>query len=540
MQFSLAEPTRPTEIFRRYGSVAILAAIIVAGFAALAAVGAGDRHRDQAQEARAAATSAAETARAILDRQQRGLDALARVGATASDAAAQQFLDRVSTLAPGIRGAALADPAGTVELRSAPGADSRALDEPAFAALAADAAKQAAVNPAATLLVTQTLRDGDTAIVGLARSWPGVDGRPGGVAVVAIDATAFPALEIARDDGSPLFAAAATPGEQRVALAGYPLTLNLAPPHKRLGSWPFIAAAGFGVAALFGLLAVLILRLAGAGREIARQQLIERDLRAQLAATADTANRIDELSRTKSRFFAQVTHELRTPLNAILGFSETIRQEIFGPVVNARYREYAGLIHDAGAHLLSLINDLLDEARIEAGKMEIAPLRVTAPALARSALDLVEMLSEGRDIAISTSGLSSCPDLNVDPRSMKQVLVNLLSNAIKYTPPGGHIDMRFAVGSDGSATIAIADTGIGMSPEDLRVAFEPFGRAGDIEARRQQGTGLGLSLARSLVRLHGGDLTLASEPDRGTTATVTLPPSAVFAAVGATVPAKAA
>jgi signal transduction histidine kinase len=175
-----------------------------------------------------------------------------------------------------------------------------------------------------------------------------------------------------------------------------------------------------------------------------------------------------------------------------------------------------------------LINDLLDEARIEAGKMEIAPIRVSVAALVRSALDLVELLAVRRDIELATTGLSGCPDLNVDPRAMKQVLVNLLSNAIKYTPPGGRIDLRFSSHDDG-AVIEISDTGIGMSADDLRVAFEPFGRAGGREARRQQGTGLGLSLARALVRLHGGDLRLASELDFGTTATITLPLSAVFA-----------
>ena len=211
---------------------------------------------------------------------------------------------------------------------------------------------------------------------------------------------------------------------------------------------------------------------------------MERDLRAELDVAAGSAERASELSRAKSQFFAQVTHELRTPLNAILGFAETIRQEMFGPVANSRYRDYAGLINDAGTHLQSLINDLLDEARIEAGKMEIAPIRVAAPALARSALDLVELLADGRDIALTTTGLSSCPDLNIDPRAMKQVLVNLLSNAIKYTPSGGRIDLCFAARPDGGVAIEVADTGTGMSAEDLRVAFEPFGRAGTTEARQ--------------------------------------------------------
>ena len=536
MSLRIAELPRPLEIFHRYGGAAILAAIAIAGIIALALVGASERRSDATRTAHAVVAKATDGARAILDRQQRGLDALAQIGATASDATAQQFLDRTILLAPGIRAAALADPTGTIELRSAAG-----IDDTALAALAADAAKEAAANPAAAMLVTATLDDGNSTIIGLARPWQMTGGGLGGVAIVAVDATAFAGLEPARADGTPLFAPAAGPGAKRVALEGYPLTLALALPPPHNVSWRSIAAAGIGIAALLGLLTLLLRRLAAARRELVRQAGVERELRGQLAAAADAASRVDALSRTKSRFFAQVTHELRTPLNAILGFSETIRQEIFGPVTNTRYLEYAGLIHDAGEHLLSLINDLLDEARIEAGKMEIAPIRVAAPALARSALDLVEMLADSRDIAIATTGLSACPDLNVDPRAMKQVLVNLLSNAIKYTPPGGHIDIGFASRSDGGVAIAIADTGIGMSAEDLRVAFEPFGRAGDIEERRrQQGTGLGLSLARALVRLHGGDLTLASELDRGTTATVILPAEAVVARVGVNAPAQAA
>src|SRR5262249_49758543 len=161
----------------------------------------------------------------------------------------------------------------------------------------------------------------------------------------------------------------------------------------------------------------------------------------------------------------------------------------FGPVANPRYRDYAGLIHDAGTHLLSLINDLLDSARIEAGKMEIAPLRVPAAALARSALDLVELSAETRGSALPTAGPGTCPDLNVDPRAFKQVLVNLLSNAIKFTPPGGHVEIAFATCDDGGLAITIADTGIGMSAEEVGLAFEPFGRGGR-RARAQEGSGL--------------------------------------------------
>jgi signal transduction histidine kinase len=536
MIFRFADPHRVAKAAHRHGAIAMLAAAAIIGFAVLVVIGTTDLRRNETRAASRAITANMERAQAILDREQRGLDQLALIAATGSDAAAQQFLDRLPSLAPGIRSAALSDPAGMVQMRADDSAGTPP-DDAALVALAADAAKEAAAHPGTVMLVTQTLHeaDGATALVGLARPWLNAQGNLAGVALVIVDSTAFAGLDLVRDDGSSLFGDAVDQSAtKQAALEGFPLMLRypsaatgLHVPH---GAWPLIAGAVIGIGAVLGLLAVLMGRLSRARREADRQAAIACDLRHQLAETAAMADRTDEINRTKSQFFAQVTHELRTPLNAILGFSETIRQEMFGPVANPRYLEYAGLIHDAGAHLLSLINDLLDNARIEAGKMEIAPIRVAPAALARSALDLVELLAEDREIELTTAGLSTCPDLNIDPRAMKQVLVNLLSNAIKYTPIGGRIEMRFAERDDGGAAIAITDTGIGMSAEDLRVVFEPFGRAGDAKARRQQGTGLGLSLARALTRLHGGDLLLASRLDFGTTATVILPASSVFSA----------
>jgi signal transduction histidine kinase len=536
MMLRPVELPRAVDALRRYGVIAGLVVIAAAGFATLTALGLADRQHGAARMAEATVTASTDKAMALLDRQQRSLDQMARIGTAASDAAAQQLLDQVPLLAPGVRGAVLADPSGAIELRGAGN-----LDPTTLAALAVDAANQAASQPDAALLATGTLHDGETDIVGLARPWRDGSGRLGGIAIIAIDPTAFDRLDLVRGDGSPLFAAAGAPGAQRRQLGQSPLWLRYDPREHPTVGWPSVAAAGIGLAALLGLLVLLLGRLNRAEQASERHARIECELHDRLAVTSAAASRTDEVNRAKSRFFAQVTHELRTPLNAILGFSETIRQELFGPVTNARYLEYAGLIHDAGAHLLSLINDLLDEARIEAGKMEIAPIRMSTPALVRSALDLVELLAAGREIAIATSGLSLCPDLNVDPRAMKQVLVNLLSNAIKYTPPGGHIDLRCAAQPDGGATIEITDTGIGMSAEDLRLAFEPFGRANDLATRRQQGTGLGLSLARALVRLHGGDVTLDSRLDAGTTVTVILPASAVFPSdIRTAAPAKAA
>jgi signal transduction histidine kinase len=510
---------------RRHGVIATFAAIVITSLAALAILGATDRHGAAARADHQAGLSAADRAQTILDRKQRSLDALARIAATQSDTTIQLYLDQIPASGPGIRGAALADATGAVQLRSTGGIDDLGLD-----ALMEDAAKAAATRAESPLLVTQTIRDADTGLVGLAQPWLGADGRLAGIALIAIDRSAFAGLDLVRGDGTSLFGQIHVPSTQRIALGDFPLMLAApaADTSSSLDDMPFITLAALGALGLLSLVAALGSRLAAAQRQMARQATTERELHDALATAAAAVYRTDELNRTKSQFFAQVTHELRTPLNAILGFSETIRQELFGPVANPRYLEYVGLIHDAGTHLLSLINDLLDEARIESGKMEIAPIRVSAPAMARSALDLVELLAVGRDIEMTTTELGDCPDLNVDLRAMKQVLVNLLSNAIKYTPPGGRIDLRFAPHDDG-AVIEISDTGIGMSAEDLRVAFEPFGRAGGREARRQQGTGLGLSLARALVRLHGGELTLASQLDFGTTATITLPSSAVFA-----------
>jgi signal transduction histidine kinase len=510
MMFRLINTRRAVELLRRHGATAALAALVIVGFAALAAIGTIERRGDEAR----VKTAAAEASRALLDREQRTLDQLARVAAGSADDATRRLLDQIPQLTPGVRAAAVYDPTGMSLLRSAGGAEDITLT-----AFGAAAAEQAATPHTAAMLMTPAVRDGTagTELAGLARPWVGNDGKLAGIALIAVDRSVFGALRPDPDDAVPAGAISPT----------------------MRGAWPFVAIAVIGVTTVLSLLALLIGRLNEAEDRLAQYTALERELCDKLTVAAASADRSDELNRTKSRFFAQVTHELRTPLSAILGFSETIRQEMFGPVANARYLEYAGLIHDAGSHLLSLINDLLDNSRIEAGKMEIAPVRVAPAALARSALDLVELLAQDRDIAIVTSGIAACPDLNVDPRAIKQVLVNLLSNAIKYTPPGGRIDIGFAVRDDGGVAIETSDTGIGMSAEDLRVAFEPFGRANAVEARRQQGTGLGLSLARALVRLHGGDIILSSRLDAGTTATIVLPASIVLPATEPALPPKA-
>jgi two-component system cell cycle sensor histidine kinase PleC len=346
-------------------------------------------------------------------------------------------------------------------------------------------------------------------------------------------------LAIRRGDGTILFRSGdgTAAGTEAAAVPSYPIEVSYGRPAGEIWrGWRAVWLRNGAFVGLAGLIAGLAAALWDHRRRHAAARRLESQareaikLRQNVADLAAAAKNADEASRAKSRFFAQVTHELRTPLNAIIGFSETIRREMFGPVANPRYVEYAGLINDAGGHLLSLINDLLDVSKLEEGKMEIAPIRVSAAALARSTLDLVELLARDGDITLAASGVDTCPDLTVDPRAAKQVLVNLLSNAIKFTPAGGRIELGFFGRADGGVAITVADSGIGMSPEDIRLAFEPFGRATGEFAAAAPGTGLGLPIARALVRLHGGELSLTSAPGRGTIVTVVFPADAAAAA----------
>jgi signal transduction histidine kinase len=520
----------------RRGVVVALAAIAFAAVVMLAALGIAERsNSDTRREAQALAGNI-EAARTIFDRDRWLLNRLADAAALGlSGGSALPDLPR------DLHAVGLFDAAGS-PLATA----SRGLDDRTIAAIGAAVANAIAFHPGISPVAVSRIGDGDAAIAAMAQPWNSADGFSSGIAIVAFSQTDLATLGgLARDgfdivtaDGAPLFAGMVDPvdnGVQFAAIPGTSLLLRYRPQADHAARMlrtdaPFALLVVVALAAALGPAIVLIRRDRAVRREIARRDALERKLRGKIAATAAVADRTDEINRAKSRFYAQVTHELRTPLNAILGFSETIRQEMFGPVTNPRYLEYAGLIHDAGSHLLALINDLLDNARIEAGKMEIVPIRVSAAAVARSALDLVELLAAERNVRLEAVGLGTCSDLNADPRALKQVLVNLLSNAIKYTPTGGRIELRFSARPDGGVAIDVADTGAGMSAEDVLYAFEPFGRAGADQLRRQPGTGLGLSLARALVRLHGGDLTLASRLNAGTTATVTLPASAAFGA----------
>jgi two-component system cell cycle sensor histidine kinase PleC len=247
--------------------------------------------------------------------------------------------------------------------------------------------------------------------------------------------------------------------------------------------------------------------------------------------------RAEGASQAKSEFLANMSHELRTPLNAINGFSEIMAAEMYGPVGDARYRDYARDILSSGQHLLNLINDILDMSKIEAGKMQMRFEHVCLEEIAEEALRLVRNRAEAAGLAL-TLDFVDLPEVEADHRAVKQVLLNLLSNAIKFTPRGGRVTVRAERREDQlgeRVRISVIDTGIGISAADLARLARPFEQVESQHSKTTQGSGLGLALTKSLVEMHGGLLDLKSAPGQGTTASFALPvrqsaPSAVAAA----------
>lgn len=234
-------------------------------------------------------------------------------------------------------------------------------------------------------------------------------------------------------------------------------------------------------------------------------------------------------NRTKTEFLANMSHELRTPLNAIIGFAEVIKDEMFGPVGLKKYSDYASDIHSSGRHLLDLINDILDLSKLEAGKMSLNENEVALPTVTEACLTLLRDRAEKGGVRLVTDLEPRLPRLRCDERALKQILLNLLSNAIKFTPRGGEVTLQLKRESDGIA-IAVSDTGIGMSQDEVSVALAAFGQIDSKLARKNQGTGLGLPIAKSLIELHDGTLVVKSAPRAGTTMTALFPASRIVAA----------
>jgi PAS domain S-box-containing protein len=239
-------------------------------------------------------------------------------------------------------------------------------------------------------------------------------------------------------------------------------------------------------------------------------------------------------NKMKSEFLANMSHELRTPLNAVLGFARIIQAETFGPIGVAEYEKYIGEINRSGEHLLDIINDILDMAKIETGKIELNERQFGLENVISSCLTLIRPRAEQGRVKVSLETHDALPGLFADERLVKQMLLNLLSNAVKFTPQGGSAVVRVRNREDGSLAVDVADTGIGIAEEDMQKILEPFGQVDGSLQRDFEGTGLGLPLVKSMIVEHGGEISIESTPGVGTTTTIVFPPDRVLEVAGET------
>ena len=247
------------------------------------------------------------------------------------------------------------------------------------------------------------------------------------------------------------------------------------------------------------------------------------DLETANAVSDNARQKAEEANMAKSRFLASMSHELRTPLNAIMGFSEVMKDEVLGPMGSDIYVEYAGDIHESGRLLLSLINEILDLSRIEAGRYELDLRPQDLTALARAAVSTLRVKAAEKDLTVEVRAAGRLPGVPADERAVRQVILNLLSNAIKFTPRGGRIDVLVGRTAGGGQYVTVADNGHGIPENELELVLSAFGQGSIALKAAEQGTGLGLAIVQALVQRHGGRFRLASELRRGTRATFTLP-----------------
>ena len=257
---------------------------------------------------------------------------------------------------------------------------------------------------------------------------------------------------------------------------------------------------------------------------IRSQRAAKHQLKMMTRELAIALHNAEDVNNSRAAQFANMSHELRTPMNAIVGFSDILRHERFGPIGNPRYVEFAGDINDSAQHLLELINNLLDLAKMEAGGFD------TRDAEAVEIGDTVEMvvrlirpLASRQGVTVTVQAAGQDFYIVIVERMLRQILINLLSNAIKFTPRGGSVNIATRWSAAGEVTISVVDSGIGMSPEEIRVAFMPFGQVNSLLSRKHAGTGLGLPLAKAMVELNNGRLSLRSEPGMGTEVTLAFP-----------------
>lgn len=246
-------------------------------------------------------------------------------------------------------------------------------------------------------------------------------------------------------------------------------------------------------------------------------------------ANSDEARRkAEEANLAKSRFLATMSHELRTPLNAILGFSEVMKNEIFGEHANAAYKEYSGDIHGSGQHLLNLINEILDLSRIEAGKYELNEEALSLAGIVEDCRHMLNLRAKAKGQSIRETAEPDLPKIWADERAIRQVVLNILSNAIKFTPQGGEITIKVGWTANGGQYVSVIDTGPGIPEDEIPVVLQSFGRGSLAIKTAEQGSGLGLPIVKGLIDLHGGGFHLKSRPRAGTEVTMTLPAERVM------------
>ncbi|MGH7002104.1 MAG: sensor histidine kinase, partial [Stellaceae bacterium] len=234
----------------------------------------------------------------------------------------------------------------------------------------------------------------------------------------------------------------------------------------------------------------------------------------------------ESANRSKSLFLANMSHELRTPLNAIIGFSEIIQGQMMGPLGDHRYLDYGRDIHDAGKHLLEIINDIPDMSKIESGRFKLDAEWTDLGSLVEGVLHLVRARAREAGLTLHTAAVGLL-SVFCERRVLRQVLLNLIGNAIKFTPSGGRIDVNAKMTAEGGIVVSVCDTGIGIAPQNIPLALTPFGQVELTLSRAHGGVGLGLPLSQRLAELHGGRLEIESTVGSGTTVSVTLPPERV-------------
>jgi signal transduction histidine kinase len=349
------------------------------------------------------------------------------------------------------------------------------------------------------------------------------------VLVLSFAAASRPRAELMPDVKGRLISAslltAGICGLHFVGMAGLTLTPEAAAVQTADGT----GTLWFAIALTAVIILIVGLGVAGSlvDQHLSELYAAKRDLEETTARLSKALQLADAGSASKSQFLSIMSHELRTPLNAIIGFSEIIKGELFGPLGNSRYHEYVADICRCGTHLLSVINDILDTSKFDAGRLELHEEPVDLRELIEQVVKLMALQAQTAQVKLSVNFPTDDNVLQADSKRMRQILLNLLSNAVKFTPEGGTVSVC-AGRRDGAYVIAVSDTGIGMASEQIPKALERFGQIDSSLSRRHEGTGLGLPLTKCLVELHGGTLTIDSTVNKGTTVIASLPESRIL------------